>query len=417
MWCLPSRGRPESVVRFFKAWRETGASTPGVLWLDEDDAQKYQGIELPEKWRVTIWPRCESLGATINKFYEMFKSEPWFGMLADDAVPVTSGWDVALIKSAANDGISYCADGINDEKQVGHCVIGGDLARELGWLILPGLTRVYGDNVLTEIGRRKGVLRYLPDVLVEHWHFSTGKSPYDETYAKPYADRDRMIYERWLSRYRMGGPIAVACVQVGNYAGHGERYVRTLKRAVYKHLTIPHEFYCITDEPIDGVNCIAADPELKGWWQKLYLFKGGHFKEDRALFFDLDTFIVGNIDHLASYQGDLAMLGDFWTSNLIASGVMAWNPRKTAYLWERYESQGKPQPDDGVLGDRWWIQQNCDTCDILQHHFPGTLASYKGECVQSVPRGVSVCCFHGKPRPHEAKGWAKNEWNRLKVAA
>lgn len=210
--------------------------------------------------------------------------------------------------------------------------------------------------------------------------------------------------------------IAVACVQVGNYAGRGERYVRALRKAVAAHLTLEHKFYCVTDQPMGGVNCIEADPDLKGWWQKLHLFKAGMFKETRALFFDLDTFIVSNIDHLATYGGDLAMLGDFWTSNLIASGVMAWNPAQCGYLWERYVAQGKPQPDDGVLGDRWWIQQNCDTCDILQHFFPTTFASYKGDCMRAVPRGVSVCCFHGKPRPHEATGWARNEWNRLKAA-
>ena len=210
--------------------------------------------------------------------------------------------------------------------------------------------------------------------------------------------------------------IAVTCVQVGNYGGCGERYVRALKAMVRKNLTLPHSFYCVTDAPVEGVKCIAADPDLKGWWQKLYLFREGLFDEERALFFDLDTFIVRNIDELASYDGDLAMLGDFWVSNMIASGVMAWNTKKTGYLWEKYVEQGKPQPNDGSLGDRWWIQQNCHTCDILQHYFPDAFVSYKSSCVEAVPRTASVCCFHGHPRPHEATGWAHNEWNRLKSA-
>lgn len=210
--------------------------------------------------------------------------------------------------------------------------------------------------------------------------------------------------------------IAVTCVQVGNYAGRGEQYVRGLKAMVDCFLTVPHEFYCITDTPITGIDWIKADKDLKRWWQKLYLFKEGLFEEERAIFFDLDTYIVGEIDYLADYAGDLAMLGDFWTSGLIASGVMLWNTTKCGYLWDRYVQQGKPQEDHGVMGDRWWIQKNCDTCDILQHFYPGAFASYKTDCVDGIPEGVSVCCFHGHPRPHEAHGWAKKQWNLLKAA-
>ncbi len=214
-----------------------------------------------------------------------------------------------------------------------------------------------------------------------------------------------LYHDKWFH------PVAVTCVEVGNYAGRGERYVRTLKRMVDEHLTISHNFYCLTDRKIEGIECIPADPDLKGWWQKLYLF-AGHFREPRAIFFDLDTFILRNIDLMADYRGELAMLGDFWTSNMIASGVMAWDTRICRYLWAKYVEQNKPQPDDGVLGDRWWIQQNCYTCDILQHSFPGMFVSYKGECLREAPREASVCCFHGKPRPHEAKGWAKQIWGK-----
>ena len=199
MWFLPSRARPAGASRFFKAYRDTGASTPGVLWLDADDPSEYELSELPNTWKAIVEPRHSSLGAMTNAFFDTFEQAPWFGVIADDAVPVTEGWDMRLVEAAGSDGVAWGADGINNGKQFTHGVIGGDLVREMGWLILPGLHRLYGDNVWTEIGRRRGVLRYQPDVVIEHWHFSNGKSPYDETYAKPDSGGDKAIFDWWLA--------------------------------------------------------------------------------------------------------------------------------------------------------------------------------------------------------------------------
>lgn len=200
MWLLPSRGRPTSIPRFFKAWRDTEASTPGILCLDEDDAPKYEGVldDLPDTWQVSIKPRFASLGLNTNEYFWQYRQEPWYGLLADDAVPVSKHWDLKLIEAAGNDGLSCCWDGINNGTNLGSSpCIAGNFARRLGWIIYPGLARIYGDNILFELAQKQGVLRYLPDVIVEHWHFSNGKSPMDETYRKTGAGNDQFIYETW----------------------------------------------------------------------------------------------------------------------------------------------------------------------------------------------------------------------------
>lgn len=201
MWILPSRARPANVKRFFAAWRDTEASTPGVLWLDEDDKSHYYLRDLPHNWQAIRGPRAPCLADTQNALFRRFHDALWFGLIADDVVPLTRHWDSKLVATAGSWGISYASDGINNEKQFTHGVIGGELAREMGYLILPGLHRLYGDNVWTEIGRRRGVLRYRPDVLVEHWHFSNGKAQYDETYAKGDSNGDEEVFKRWLATY------------------------------------------------------------------------------------------------------------------------------------------------------------------------------------------------------------------------
>lgn len=203
MWILPSRGRAQNAARFFSAFAATGGSTPGVLCVDSDDQQleAYRELALPKGWALEVAPRL-GVGPTINRAFNEHPAEPWYGTMSDDAMPVTGGWDKELADAAGEEYISYCADGINDERQASHFAIGGALARRLGWIILPGLVRIYGDNVISDIGRAHGLLRYLPHVRLEHWHFSNGKALIDETYLKPEAGNDSTVYQRWVAAGR-----------------------------------------------------------------------------------------------------------------------------------------------------------------------------------------------------------------------
>ena len=234
---------------------------------------------------------------------------------------------------------------------------------------------------------------------------------------------ERLYHEKW------GAPkppsIAVVCVEVGDYCGRGERYVRTLKAMVARHLTLPHTFYCITDTPKAGIECIEAHDRLPGWWQKLYQFKEGLFSEEKIVFFDLDTFIVGNIDKIAALDTDLAMIRDFWQPQRAQSGVMVWRNGGLAHLfWDHYEAQGfptdHPEGDGGWMGDQPMPAMNFH---MLQDVFPLQIVSYKTECMKlgrdrlkAPPLGARVMCFHGDPRPHSADGWARSVWSTHKPA-
>ena len=207
--------------------------------------------------------------------------------------------------------------------------------------------------------------------------------------------------------------IAVVCVEVQNFAGQGERYVRALKAMTDKHLAAPHSFYCITDVEKSGISCLPSIPKLRGWWQKLAIFQPGLFTEDLILYFDLDTFILKSIDAMAKYEGPFSMLRDFWSPWVAASGVMMWQNDYGRTIWDRYCAQGMPQYH--VNGDGGWLGDHC-AGQIMQNlalFEPGYFASYKGDCMEAPPRTAHVCAFHGFPRPHEAKGWAADMWEGL----
>jgi hypothetical protein len=211
------------------------------------------------------------------------------------------------------------------------------------------------------------------------------------------------------------GQLSVVCVQTGNYLGRGAEYVKKLRRQVRKHLTLPHEFVVMTDDPASFYPRMKCRPSaLPGWWEKLRLFKPGMFPEGRVIFFDLDTFIVGNIDDIASHESDFSVLHDFWRPKGLGPAVMMWRSGWGADIWDAFVDGGQAMRH--ANGDQGFLEafdggRLRREATILQEAFPGRFVSYKTHCANGIPEGASVICFHGKPRPHEAGGWASEVWN------
>lgn len=103
---------------------------------------------------------------------------------------------------------------------------------------------------------------------------------------------------------------------------HNDKYrytiadVRLLKRMVARHLTIPHEFVCITDDPDqfaqDDIRAVEIDRRC--WvpgkmFQQLMSFhpQGRELFGERLIVFDLDCVITGNLDAIVQKPGDLVL--------------------------------------------------------------------------------------------------------------
>lgn len=206
--------------------------------------------------------------------------------------------------------------------------------------------------------------------------------------------------------------LTVACVQWGNYEGRGAEYVERLARMVRRHLRMPHRIVCLTDDQRTApLEVEPFDCPVKGWWNKLSLFRAGLFPAgERILYFDLDTLIVGDLDRLARYDGRLGTLGSFrYPHERLASAVMAWRAGSCDWIWDRWVEAGKPVHPGG--DDHWLHDQAAGEAERLQRRFPGLIASYKFDhCQDGPPEGAAVVCFQRKPKPHEIGGWVKEAW-------
>ena len=199
MWILPSRSRPHNIARLLRAYIETGASTSVWLRIDDDDPVVKAYSANHRNWSVTIGRR-KPISDIYAEAFDRFKNASFFGFLADDVVPKTDKWDTRLIEVASSDGMACPSGGHEDYSGAPHFVLGGDLVREVGWLALPGLDRLYIDTVWQNIAEFKGVLRHVPEVVLLHKHFSNGGALMDETYKKFKKSEDKAIYENWKQR-------------------------------------------------------------------------------------------------------------------------------------------------------------------------------------------------------------------------
>ncbi len=218
----------------------------------------------------------------------------------------------------------------------------------------------------------------------------------------------------------------IVCVNAGDYLGRGTDYVNILADMVARNISkeVGYKFICFTDTPGDYDSEIDVRPlpveGLKGWWNKLSLFKKGLFPDgDRILYLDLDTVITSGLDEIIKYDGDFAILRDFYRPDGLQSSIMAWEANKLNKIWDHWFDLYMPKTD---YGDQAWIESMCGLakrfsgipeykCEILQNLYPDCFVSYKVHATKTIPKHAKMVVFHGLPRPHEViTGWMPHVW-------
>lgn len=204
---VPSRERVKSLERLLKSFADTMVSCNVMVRLDEDDPclNDYLELEYPDNVKTVVGEQVKMAGAMREGLHN-FRDEDCYGFMGDDTLPKTPRWDEELRKSAGLWNVAYPDDLLKGRSLVTHPFIGGEFLRAVGFWALEGLTHLYTDMVWDYLGRTYGNLIYRNDVVVEHLHFSVGKSDFDKTYERtfkgyPYAEKDRLCFEKWKAQY------------------------------------------------------------------------------------------------------------------------------------------------------------------------------------------------------------------------
>lgn len=198
----------------------------------------------------------------------------------------------------------------------------------------------------------------------------------------------------------------------GEFTPEHVRILRDSVRRYWPDEGMRFRFACLSDLPqsdfASGIHVLPLIHDLPGWWSKMELFNS---VADQAwgnrLYFDLDTAITGSLDDLLAHcnsKPNFTILRDFYRPQGYGSGVMfipsgfgfaeVWKPFRA----ESYRIVGS------MRGDQDYLEVAVPDATRWQDVCPGRIVSFKpvpiaGAKLNNLPKGASVVCFHGHPRP------------------
>jgi len=204
--------------------------------------------------------------------------------------------------------------------------------------------------------------------------------------------------------------LKVVCV-CRSGAEYNAEWVRKLKDAVARDLTLPYEFVCLSD--IEVPNRVPLRHRWPGWWSKIELFS---YVDGPALYLDLDTVVTGNIDHLVGGDSFKA-IRNFHDPNMIGSAVM-WFPGPMKFVYDRFCERPwkwieyhEKKRNGPYLGDQAFIwdslKRNVENFDMEKCG----IKSYKFHCKAGLPPDTRLVCFGGLPKATDVKAdWLERHW-------
>lgn len=226
---VPTRSRPFHVKRVVDAWVDTSAFSDGaelVFVIDVDDpafeAYKQElaasAASIPFDRQVMSWipvnewrplvPKLNAAACHLDVARRPFA----LGFAGDDHVPRTRGWARAYVDALRSGaGIVYGDDGFQHDNLPTEWAMRAEIVTALGRMIPAPVEHLYCDNSIRDLGRATGLLRYLPEVTIEHMHPVAGKGDSDEQYDRVNGQvqyrTDRRAYREW-KRYGLINDVA-----------------------------------------------------------------------------------------------------------------------------------------------------------------------------------------------------------------
>lgn len=192
-------------------------------------------------------------------------------------------------------------------------------------------------------------------------------------------------------------------------------HVSKIKKQCQRHITIPYEFYCLSDKFDDQFNIISLTDNFSGWFSKLELFK----IMGPCFYLDLDTIITNNIDSILEKclksSADLVTLRDK-ISGQIGSGLMFWNSDleiiyktfiENKHIFEsKYGTRKQYSRGSTIFGDQEILNQIVSQTNLTNSFFD----DQNGEHIVSFKLDLQhgklfnqdihkIVFFHGNPRP------------------
>ena len=208
----PTRNRPNNCERFIKSIYNTTWERGAVellFYVDNDDPAlgSYRSLEKHCKKEYVgfhdvrfIAGKPQSVSISWNNLAAECTGDVII-MGNDDLVYQTDGWDNILEKELEQYEqdkiyVAWFEDKINGEKHCAFPIVSREWYNCLG-RFTPGCFNFgYNDTWIFEVGKLLDRCHFIPSVVVEHLHFSQGKSEMDDTYARNRTQEKGNLYAK-----------------------------------------------------------------------------------------------------------------------------------------------------------------------------------------------------------------------------
>ena len=183
---VPTRGRRAQCERLLESFTATATCADLLFILDPDDLDTYAEMDWGPATTAILEPR-EYLVGKLNKtalaMADLYDVLMWAG---DDCVFETPGWDKLMLATLEKD-LGGCGWVYPDDKRridvPEHWMVSSDVVKALGWFANPVLDHFYIDNSVADLGKRADMIRYCPQAVIEHKHYSVAKDvEHDDLY-------------------------------------------------------------------------------------------------------------------------------------------------------------------------------------------------------------------------------------------
>jgi hypothetical protein len=192
---VPSRNRPRAVQDLAEAFAATCSAWTSLIFVVDDDDPDLDAYREAVAAAYPTYAALQLLvqgrggnmitGCNQGAARAMEIGAGAIGFMGDDHRPRTRGWDRAYLDALkAKPGIVYGDDLLQGEYLPTQFAVSARIVEALGFLAPPTLIHLYLDDYWIRMGRLCECITYLPDVVVEHMHFSVGKSLLDKGYIR-----------------------------------------------------------------------------------------------------------------------------------------------------------------------------------------------------------------------------------------
>jgi len=183
----PSLGRPVQARKCYDHWMQTCSGEHEIEWIvslnrSDTELENYEQCFIGAKV-VLLRTNSSNMVQATNEAAKVCAGE--LLILVSDDMWSPEMWDSRILhkyEMIDGAGILQVFDGITAQKLT--IPIMNRLAYlKLGYMYHPEYISMYADDDLRKTALKHGMLYNATDIVIEHKHYSVGKSKYDKTYA------------------------------------------------------------------------------------------------------------------------------------------------------------------------------------------------------------------------------------------